>query len=337
MSLDEKPYPQSSWPRTVLLLAGVYNLVWGTFVILFPNAIFRLSNMAAPTYPGIWQCVGMIVGVYGVGYLIAARAPHRHWAIVLVGLLGKIFGPIGFVFSAASGQLPWTWGWMIVMNDLIWWIPFTVILYKTFEFNSAPADAGKMQLRTALTSFESHRGATLKHLSKSKPLLIVFLRHSGCTFCREMLSDLRKQFPDIQRRGFEPVLVHMSEPMRATQMFDSYGLGTTHRISDPEQQLYRSFGIGRGNFWQLFGRRVWIRAAKALLWDGHGVGRLDGDGFQMPAALVLYRSQVLASYFASHAAERISFPALMDSAVRKASAGVSANQLAEPQEELVLR
>ena len=41
--------------------------------------------------------MGMIVGVYGIGYLIAARDPRTHWPIVLVGLLGKVFGPIGFV------------------------------------------------------------------------------------------------------------------------------------------------------------------------------------------------------------------------------------------------
>jgi peroxiredoxin len=335
MSSDKKRDPQSSWPRTVLVLAGIYNVVWGTLIVLFPNALFRLSNIAEPTYPGIWQCVGMIVGVYGVGYLLASRAPHRHWPIVLVGLLGKIFGPIGFIFSAASGQLPWSWAWMILANDVIWWIPFAVILFKAFEFASAPAEAGKMQLRTASTSFVSHRGATLKQLSKSKPLLVIFLRHSGCTFCREMLSDLREQLPEIQRRGFEPVLVHMSDPMRATQLFDSFGLGTTHRFSDPEQQLYRAFGIGRGDFWQLYGRRVWIRGAKALLWDGHGLGYVDGDGFQMPAAFVLYRSQVLGSYFPSHAADRISFPTLMDSATRKASTEVSGKQAAERKQQLV--
>jgi peroxiredoxin len=337
MSSDKKRNPQSLWPRNVLVLAGIYNLVWGSLIVIFPNALFRLSNIAEPTYPGIWQCVGMIVGVYGVGYLIAARAPHRHWPIVLVGLLGKIFGPIGFIFSAVSGQLPWSWAWMILANDVIWWIPFAVMLYKAFELASAPAEAGKMPLRTALTSFVSHRGATLKQLSKSKPLLLIFLRHSGCTFCREMLCDLREQLPEIQRRGFQLVLVHMSEPMRATQMFDSFGLGTTHRFCDPEQQLYRAFGIGRGDFWQLFGRRVWIREAKALLWDGHGLGRLEGDGLQMPAAFVLFQSQVLASHFASHAAERISFPSLMESAARKASAAVSGDQAVEQEHQLVLR
>ena len=52
----------------------------------------------------------MIFGVYGVGYAVAATAPLRHWPIVLVGLLGKLFGPVGFIAAALGDKLPWTAG-----------------------------------------------------------------------------------------------------------------------------------------------------------------------------------------------------------------------------------
>ena len=80
-----------------LLAAAVYNTLWGLSVILFPNLFFDWSGLTRPNYPEIWQCVGMIVGVYGLGYAIAAFDPVRFWPIILVGFLGKIFGPIGFV------------------------------------------------------------------------------------------------------------------------------------------------------------------------------------------------------------------------------------------------
>ena len=80
---------EKTWQRRVLMAAGLYNLIWGAAVVLFPNGLFRLTGIADPLYPGIWQCVGMIVGVYGIGYLTAARQPLRHWPIVLVGLLGR--------------------------------------------------------------------------------------------------------------------------------------------------------------------------------------------------------------------------------------------------------
>ncbi|TVQ64258.1 MAG: alkyl hydroperoxide reductase [Phycisphaerales bacterium] len=119
--------------RRTLVLAGVYNLVWGAFVVVFPQAPFRWMGLEAPNYPEIWQCVGMIVGVYGVGYLCAARDPVRHWPIVLVGLLGKVFGPIGFIDAALRGTLPWAFGWTIVTNDLVWWVPFGLILLAAWR------------------------------------------------------------------------------------------------------------------------------------------------------------------------------------------------------------
>lgn len=116
------------WARNWLIAAGVYNLVWGALVIAFPSWLFEFAAMEPPRYPQIWQCVGMIVGVYGVGYLAAASNARVHWPIVLVGLLGKIFGPIGFAGAIIQGTLPLKFGVTILTNDLIWWIPFTMML-----------------------------------------------------------------------------------------------------------------------------------------------------------------------------------------------------------------
>lgn len=132
--------------RWILFAAAAYNLAWGAWVVLFPATAFNLIDLPPPRYPQIWQCVGMIVGVYGVGYAIAAFDPLRHWPIVLVGLLGKILGPIGFVDSALQGTLPWTAGWTILTNDVVWWVPFAAILHRAWRA-SAPGTAGR---KTAL-------------------------------------------------------------------------------------------------------------------------------------------------------------------------------------------
>ena len=121
------------WMHTVLVTAGIYNLIWGSWVVLKPLALFEWLNMTPPVYPQIWQCVGMIVGVYGLGYMIAAADPIRHWPIVFVGLLGKIFGPIGFIWTAAGVGISWAFGWTILTNDLIWWVPFGLILLRAWQ------------------------------------------------------------------------------------------------------------------------------------------------------------------------------------------------------------
>ncbi|MEM6334818.1 MAG: alkyl hydroperoxide reductase [Planctomycetota bacterium] len=124
-------------------LAAAYNLAWGAWVVLLPNSFFQLAGMEPPLYLSIWQCVGMIVGVYGIGYAAAALDPARHWPIVLVGLLGKIAGPVGYVDAAwVRGTLDPAFGYTIPTNDLIWWLPFTLILvhaWRVHRANATPA------------------------------------------------------------------------------------------------------------------------------------------------------------------------------------------------------
>jgi small multidrug resistance pump len=114
-----------------LRLAAVYNLIWGMVAVLYPFESFEVFGMQPPLYPQLWQCIGMIVGVYGVGYWLAANNPMVHWPIVLVGFFGKLFGSIGFAKALISGELPLEFGLNIIFNDLIWLIPFLMILKST--------------------------------------------------------------------------------------------------------------------------------------------------------------------------------------------------------------
>lgn len=125
-----------AWASRWLVAAGLYNLLWGALTVGFPHLLFDLARIERINYPEIWQCVGMIVGVYGIGYLIAASDPRTHWPIVLVGLLGKVFGPIGFVVALLGGTFPPLFGLTILTNDLIWWIPFAMILWDAAKHRS---------------------------------------------------------------------------------------------------------------------------------------------------------------------------------------------------------
>lgn len=104
--------------------AAVYNVLWGCLAIFFPSLPFALVGLAEPTYPALFQCIGMMVLVYALGYFYIARDPARYAHFVWIGLLGKTFGPIGFVFAFATGELPLAFGINILFNDLIWWPAF---------------------------------------------------------------------------------------------------------------------------------------------------------------------------------------------------------------------
>lgn len=103
------------------------NLAWGAAVILFPNALFDSRGTARPIYLKIRQCVGVVVGALGIDYLIAAGNLRRHWPILLVGLLGKVLGPIGFAGAHADGTFLPALGLTVLTNALVGRTPFALI------------------------------------------------------------------------------------------------------------------------------------------------------------------------------------------------------------------
>ncbi|MEQ9301121.1 MAG: alkyl hydroperoxide reductase [Cyclobacteriaceae bacterium] len=126
-----------SWMSVVLKLAGVYNILWGAWVVLFPQHFFELTGMEPLNHPMIWQGMGMVIGVYGLGYWWAAISPIVHWPIVAVGFLGKIFGPLGFVFNWLTDQVHIEFAYTLITNDLIWWVPFALILKSSYSHHRA--------------------------------------------------------------------------------------------------------------------------------------------------------------------------------------------------------
>lgn len=321
MNATSKPTPLApGWMRYTLVAAAIYNLAWGTWVILRPNDLFNLTAIPQPIYPGIWQCVGMIVGVYGIGYYFAAADPYRHWPIVLVGFLGKILGPIGFLQTLLTigpgerGYLPPAWGATILTNDLIWWIPFAVILYEAFKHNVAPESSETtISVDAANQQFTTSRGDTIAAASRDQPLLLLFTRHAGCTFCREALVDLADRLPRLRSAGVEPMVVFQGSDA-IKQTLAGYGLGDVATIHDPNCELYRAYDLGRGRVGQLFGPAVWVRGFRAAILDRHGVGKLDGDGFQMPGAFLVRDGKVIAGHRHRDAADRVDVCELVDRA-----------------------
>ncbi|HTF57557.1 MAG TPA: hypothetical protein VK661_10020 [Planctomycetota bacterium] len=114
--------------RMVLLLAAGYNLAFGAWAVLRPADIFDLFGLAASNQPAIWRCLGMVIGVYGAGYAWAAFRPDLVKPIVTLGLVGKILGPIGWIATVASGEWPVRTFTLILFNDVVWWLPFGLIL-----------------------------------------------------------------------------------------------------------------------------------------------------------------------------------------------------------------
>ncbi|MBN2329237.1 MAG: AhpC/TSA family protein [Candidatus Omnitrophica bacterium] len=159
-------------------------------------------------------------------------------------------------------------------------------------------------LNQEASTIRDQNGKTLQELSQDNPLLVVFLRHNGCTFCREALADLSQKRAAIEESGVRIALIHMSSEDQAADFFAKYGFDDVPRFSDPDKILYRAFELKRGSFRQLLGWNVWKRGFQACILEGHGVGKLMGDGFQMPGVFLLHRGEIVKEFRHRSAADR---------------------------------
>ena len=153
---------------------------------------------------------------------------------------------------------------------------------------SPEPDAGQaLELAHLLEETVTESGRSFISLIEESPVLLVFLRHAGCTFCREALGDIARDRSEIEDSGTRVVLVHMGDRAEIQQVIAKYNLADLERICDVDQKLYRAFGLKQGSLGQLFGLKVWWRTLVAGLWNGHGWGRPVADPMQMPGVFLV--------------------------------------------------
>ncbi len=129
-----------NYPRIILFLAALYNIGWGAAVSLFPKLIL-FGECESVFMLIVLKCVGMLVGVYGIAYYFASLDPERYWPLILVGLIGKVLGPIGSLYYIYTGELDSGFFLTVnVFNDLIWIIPFSWILLEVYRGNLTKAN-----------------------------------------------------------------------------------------------------------------------------------------------------------------------------------------------------
>jgi len=166
--------------------------------------------------------------------------------------------------------------------------------------------------RESLGMIKTQRGNSLLELSQTKPVMLVFLRHFGCVFCREAMSDLAVMKDAMSDHNVHLVLVHLSDDETAELFFDKYDLAGVDSISDPEAIIYKKFGLLRGTFNQVFGLKVWLRTVDAGIVKGHGISRKQiGDGFQMPGIFMLKDGIVKSQFIHKSVADRPDYQKLI--------------------------
>lgn len=179
-------------------------------------------------------------------------------------------------------------------------LPIVFLLYRLFE-ERCKFDEQLNYFYTSRAQLEdidavTNKGVSLRSISSEKPVMLVFLRHFGCTFCRESMATISRDKDKITASGTGIVIVHMSDDVVADKFLRKYHLSDVHAISDPDKHLYESFALEKGGYKQLFGLKVLIRAIIAGIFGRHSIGRIRGDYQQLPGVFLFHKNKVIKSY-----------------------------------------
>ena len=257
----------------------------------------------------VFAFAGVALVANGLMALLAASDPVRHWPVVAGQLALTLALPVLAARAALTGVLPWSLAGLAGVISLVvsWLLTLTLLRahdqYRSVESVVRISTLGL--LREGLAGHRTGTGLALNGLVEQTPVLLVFLRHTGCTFCRQTLADLSAAAPALTQRGVQLVLVHHSSEEAMTALVARYQLDGVQVVHDEHRRLYRHFGLKSGSAWQVaLNPWVLLRSAWSVFVERHGMNRPDGDPRQMPAAFTLFRGRVLSGYFHGNASDR---------------------------------
>lgn len=117
-----------------------------------------------------------------------------------------------------------------------------------------------------------------------KPVVLAFIRHFGCLFCREQVADLRGELKQIHDRGAELVVVGNGRPEQARDFKEKQKI-TFPLLTDPALEAYRAAGLRRGLISSL-GPRSMLHGLRALS-SGNVQTSVKGDPWQQGGVFVI--------------------------------------------------
>lgn len=150
----------------------------------------------------------------------------------------------------------------------------------------------------------------IKAMSQEQPLLLVFVRHLGCIFCKEMLGNLEKERESIEKMGIKICVVHMGPEAKIQELLKEYHLQGVETICDPKQELYKKYDVKRARVGQMIGLQS-VKSAVKAYFKGYRQYEVLGDSFQLPGAFLVDKGEIIKAFYAEHAGDQPDFCALV--------------------------
>ncbi len=298
--------------KAILYSAGSYHVIWSVLVIAFPELYFNFTHTAIPSHLEMWWMIAIYTGILGIGYILAASNPLRHWRIIAMGFSLKLIVVLLFIYSVFHHTENSIIYKMLFINHLIWLPLFGWILYNAYQhqylLDNELIRMNHLSIDELLEMYATNKGNIVSHIAINQPVMLVFLRHFGCTFCKETLLNIKKYKDNIEGQGTRIVLVNMHSEDKSYEELTKYQLQDMEFISDQESLLYKAFKLKRGSVAQLFGFKVWFRGIYLWLTKGAIISSSDGaDVYQMPGIFLIYKGAVVKQFIHQSAADNPSY------------------------------
>lgn len=130
--------------------------------------------------------------------------------------------------------------------------------------------------------------------------LLVFLRHFGCIFCREMVADLR-QHASEDGEGARILFFFQGTVPEGREFFAEHW-SSARAIADRPLRFYQGFGVPKGSLAQIYGSQVWRRGMQTFS-RGNRPGLVQGNVRQMPGFMWVREGRILWRHDFEHAGD----------------------------------
>ncbi len=122
--------PLKPWMRRLLYFVGCYNLLAGLTMLVFYHECFKFIGVPKPHLMLPVQLVGMLVGLFGVGYIMVARNPVENRNLLVLGFWSKALGSSLGVGYVMLGKLPPVFLVILFFADIMYLPPFWVVMHR---------------------------------------------------------------------------------------------------------------------------------------------------------------------------------------------------------------
>jgi peroxiredoxin len=291
------------WMRRSKLAASVYFLACGLSALFAPGLWWLAAGLPAQQVPLLMGVIGTLMLSLSAGALAAAASPSQ-WGLPLVLFIACALDALLVLHALLVGTLPALNGLSFLLLDGVWIYLFLCMLHWSYE-QALVREKTQPTLPIADALQKKPVGVlkSLGQLSHEKPLVLVFIRHTGCTFCRYHLELLAAERAQGAAQESQIVLVGMSPASAMESLREQYKLDGVLLVSDPERVLYRACGLRIGSFLDLLGPRQIFAALRSGALLKHGIGWLQGSGFQLQGAVVIDREKIVGAQLASVVSE----------------------------------